>query len=155
MKAPRSAALLLLAAGACQAGADVTMATGEFTLRNGKFSVSHGVAFETDGSLLIALSTAPFDLAAMHEDGRLDPMDISRHRGRTAILTLGEDGPELCIGIEIREAGSATSDAFCDVDLPPHLGIQRVDGRVMGAANWKDEAGNALRFGFNLPIEQQ
>ena len=130
------------------------IANGSLKLGSVEFKIVDGIAFAEGDITWIALSSSTLDRKAMKEDGRLDNSDVMRHSGNTAVLEVGAEGAGICVGLNVHEGDSLTSDSVCNEAFATAIGVQKLeDGRMAGASTWKGENGEHVTFMFNLPVE--
>jgi hypothetical protein len=145
--------LMSLLAGNAVADALPPIANGTVALPMATFQIVDGIAFPEGDHVWIALAAAPIDRAVMRKDGRLDAMDIDRQKMHTLVLDLGPEGTGICVGVNVYD-GELSSDSVCDEAFATAMGVQHIDGRVVGAATWKGDDGRQLELMFNLPVEK-
>ena len=145
---------VLFFAGASAAEEMPPIANGSLKLSSVEFKIVDGIAFADGDVTWIALSSSTLDRKAMKEDGRLDTFDVMRQPGNSAMLEVGAEGAGICVGLNIHEGESLTSDSVCNEEFATAIGVQKLDdGRIAGASTWKGEGGEHVTFMFNLPVE--
>ena len=130
------------------------IANGSLKLGSVELRIVDGIAFTEGDVTWIALSSSTLDRKAMKEDRRLDNSDVMRHPGNTAVLEVGAEGAGICVGLNVHEGESLTSDSVCNEEFATAIGVQKLeDGRMAGASTWKGEGGEHVTFTFSLPVE--
>lgn len=126
---------------------------GSVDLGQGEWIAADVIAFQDDEEVKIVFTDKTFDREEMAADGRIDDFDVLRHLGDTVAISIGADGPGMCLQMQSRTDDGMISGSSCQSTVPSAITISsQTSSRISGSMDWTGDNGRSIALRFETAI---